>query len=244
MKYTLKHYEDKEYIEYENDNDVVYDNIHYFSVNVLTDSFKGIMSQVGGFATNMTTRYIEEKKLKCNYMYFVPLPQQTNAFLFAYLYLNKEKKLLGFELDNNVGHYLYFKEKYKDILRYGVVYDLPYKQIQQLICNHCSVDFGFEVDGKKIELGDLLVSKDFSIFNDKYRKLFIDTFGVVYYVMKVTLDFENNPVLELTFYDKNSNSIKESQCYEDDTESNEIYHVNLPLGTLRVLKDMHLKEQK
>lgn len=32
MKYTLKHYEDKEYIEYEyeNDNGVVYDNIHYF----------------------------------------------------------------------------------------------------------------------------------------------------------------------------------------------------------------------
>ena len=158
--------------------------------------------------------------------------------------MGKDKKLLGFELDNNVGHFLYFKEKYKDILRYGVVYDLPYKQIQKLICQHASTDFGFEVDGKKIELGDLLVSKDFSIFNDKYKKSFIDTFGVVYFIMKVTLDFENNPVLELTFYDKDSNSIKEYQYYDDDTAENEIYHVNLPLGTLRVLKDMHLKETK
>lgn len=213
--------------------------MHYFSVNVLTDSFKEIMSQVGGFSADMTTRYIEEKKLKCNYMYFVPLPQQTNDFLFAYLYLDKDKNLLSFELDNNVGHFLYFKDKYKDILRYGVSYDIPYEKIRSLICNHCSVDFGFEVDGKKVELGDLLVSKDFSIFNEKYRASF--NTDLLYYTMLLKVDFENNPILELTFYDKDSNSIKEYQYYNDDTmDLDSIYHVCLPINMLKVLKDVHL----
>ena len=70
MKYTLKHYDDKEYIEYEHDGKV-YDNMHYFSVNVLTDSFKEIMSQVGGFSANMTTRYIEEKNKCFSFCLFV-----------------------------------------------------------------------------------------------------------------------------------------------------------------------------
>lgn len=242
MKYTLKQFEDKNYIEYENDRGVVYDNIHYFSVNVLTDAFKKIMSDVGGFSADMTTRYIEEKNLDCNYIYFVPLPQQTNAFLFAYLYLDKKRQLLEFELDNNVGHFLYFKDKFKGIERYGVSYNLPYEKIRSYIYNHCSVDFGFEVDNKKIELEDLLVSKDFSIFNEKYRKSFNEDLS--YYTMQLKLDFENNPVLVLTFYDKKEDSIKEYQYYNDDTiELDRIYHVSLPLNTLKVVKDVHLKEK-
>ena len=59
MEYTLGHYQDKEYINYIDEDGKVCDNLHYFSIDVLSGAFQKIMftedgiPKVGGSAVHV-----------------------------------------------------------------------------------------------------------------------------------------------------------------------------------------------
>ena len=216
MEYTLGHYQDKEYINYIDEDGKVCDNLHYFSIDVLSGAFQKIMftedgiPKVGGFTANMTVHYIKKKELDCKYMLFVPIPRPTNKFMFTFIYLDKDRNLLDYYVDDSLLDFLYFKQKYKDILCEGNIWDLPYNNIKEHFCPHPTTGFGIEIDGKELEFGDVLLSKDFDIFEDEFRKECIEDLHVSYYLLELCT-YMKNPAWKITFYDYSDNIIKRYQ---------------------------------
>lgn len=75
MKFALKSYQDKEYIEY-SDNEQTFTNAEYFIFSATSEEYHNIVDRTGGFVANMTRRYIEEHQLDAAAIMLCCIPQK------------------------------------------------------------------------------------------------------------------------------------------------------------------------
>jgi hypothetical protein len=138
----LDNYNGKSFLRYEYTDSYEktcdeFTNMEYFVVDVKCEKFAKIMSAVGGFTAEMTTRLFKKEQLDVYYMMLVALPQATNSFLFNFVYLDKNGKLLTYYRDDNCVDYLYFKKKFEScVVATGSVYDLDFDFLKEQISDN------------------------------------------------------------------------------------------------------------
>ena len=176
MQIIAKKYdEQRTYLEYNNDGKI-FTNAGYFMFDIGSGTFEDCL-KCGGFFANMTWRYIKEKNLDTvKYIMLCCIPQKNARFYFNFLYLDQDLNIKDRIPDNNFYDYNAFYNKFKDlIVKEGFVYELEdtssLKEITEQFCYSPTADFGFEVYGKQIQFGDIVVYRniDLSIFKEKLR---------------------------------------------------------------------------
>ena len=184
MKYELKTYNDKfNYIHYiDTENDLDFTNHEYFVFDVLCDIFKEIMSTVGGFTANMTTRMIKKLDLNCNRIMLCQTPAKNNTFQFQFVYLDARNNVLHVEWDNNYYDYQYFKKKFSDcIIEEGIIFDLLKLDYLKEVWKEFdtpTIDFNIKINNREISPDDILINEDLCFLKDEYVETF-KSFGVV-----------------------------------------------------------------
>lgn len=175
MKFELKDYNGRKYIEYsDEEKKLLFNNAEYFIIDVKSEVFVEIMSHTGGFVANMTTRYFKKNNIDVSYMLFCCIPQEYNDFLFSFVYLDDKYNILASELDDNYFDYSYFKNKFTDcIIKEGYTFDLELieslKEVTDRICSNPSVDFNLKVQGKQVHFEDVLIYRNFDIFENDVK---------------------------------------------------------------------------
>lgn len=168
------------YIEYEfkddNDKIKIFNNAEYFKIDINSDKFESIMSNVGGFCANVTTRLIKDKKLKnITKIALFCIPQEYNDFIFTFIYIDKNNKIQHIMYDNNYYDYEYFKNKFKDcIIESGFIYDLEdnnetFKDLFNEVCYNPSVKFKYIVNNRNVKFTDTFEIEDLNILNDRVK---------------------------------------------------------------------------
>lgn len=159
----LDNYNGKSFLRYEYTGSYektcdAFTNMEYFVVDVKCEKFAKIMSAVGGFTAEMTTRLFKKEQLDVYYMMLVALPQATNSFLFNFVYLDKNGKLLTYYRDDNCVDYLYFKKKFEScVVATGSVYDLDFDFLKEQISDNVTADYDLIVEGRPVTKEDVIV---------------------------------------------------------------------------------------
>lgn len=165
---TLAQYKDKngkiyDYVKYQYSNTEtrIYDefsNMDYFIIDTKCIAFDKIMSKTGGFVANTTTRLFKEENLNVAYMILAALPQSTCDFLFDFIYLDEDKRVLKKLVDNNYSDFEYFKKKFEScIIDSGSTYDLDYDFLKEQISDTITADFDLIVEGRPITKEDIII---------------------------------------------------------------------------------------
>lgn len=216
MKFEKKSYNDKNYIQYSDDeNNITFTNAEYFVFNTKSEKFENIMHGVGGFTANMTTRLMRDTDLDISYIMLCCIPQEFNDYVCAFLYLDCDGDIVKSIYDNNYFDYKYFKEKFADCtVKEGFVFDLEnnekFKAITDMFHPNPSTEFNFTANGETISYDDTLIYNGIDIFrNDMQEKL------QKLNAKHVTFRFDCNPLtfisLEGRIIDENDNIL---QCYQ------------------------------
>lgn len=159
-------------------------------VDVKCEKFIKIMSSTGGFVANMTTRLFEKEKLDVYYMMLVAIPQSTNSFLFNFVYLDKNKKLLKYYRDSNCMDYIYFRKKFDSCtVSRGSVYDLDFDFLKEQISPNVTTDFNLIIEGRPVTKEDIIIFNDSSVCLHSYEKDDIDRRGIEIDHFEFNLDF-------------------------------------------------------
>ena len=165
MQITAKKYdEQRTYLEY-NDKDSIVTNANYFMFDVGSATFEDCL-RCGGFYANMTWRHIQDNHLDdVKYIMLCSIPQKNALYQLKFLYLDKSLNIKDYMNDHNLFDYNAFYNRFKElIVREGFIYELEnepgLKEITEKICYSPTTDFGFVVDGKQIQIDDILVYKD------------------------------------------------------------------------------------
>lgn len=172
---TKKYDEQRTYLEY-NDDGKIFTNAGYFMFDIGSGTFEDCL-KCGGFFANMTWRHIKEKNLDTvKYIMLCCIPQKNALYRFNFVYLDQDLNIQDRINDNNFYDYNAFYNKFKDlIVKEGFVYELEntasLKEITEQFCYSSTADFGFAIDGKQLQVGDVLVYKDIdlSIFKEELR---------------------------------------------------------------------------
>ena len=159
----LDNYNGKSFLRYEYTDSYEktcdeFTNMEYFVVDVKCEKFAKIMSAVGGFTADMTTRLFKKEQLDVYYMMLVAIPQATNSFLFNFVYLDKNGELLTYYRDNNCVDYLYFKKRFEScVVATGSVYDLDFDFLKEQISDKVTTDYDLIVEGRPVTKEDVIV---------------------------------------------------------------------------------------
>ena len=223
--YELADYNGIKYIQYRytnTDNGVCddYTNMEYFVVDVKCEKFIEIMSSTGGFVANMTTRLFEKEKLDVYYMMLVAIPQSTNSFLFNFVYLDKNKKLLKYYRDSSCMDYIYFRKKFESCtVSRGSVYDLDFDFLKEQISPNVTTDFNLIVEGRPVTKEDTIIFNDSSACLHEYEKDDIDRRGIEIDHFEFNLNFSGYEAILLgVAITKSGKTVKDYELdskYED-----------------------------
>lgn len=232
VSFKLCHHNQYNYLQYTIKTDektIIFDNITYVMFNVLSTAFKEITRSIGGFFANMTTRHITEleKEQNCQIakIMLCPIPQKTNQFLFWFIYLDNNNKIVDYMKDDNYYDYEYFKNRLQNaISETGTVYALlsnpNFEIISKTIYKYPSTTFGIKINDKEISYKDTLVYPDIDIFKPEMRKN-LQKINADHIVFTFTCDAINYIHLIGTIIDKNGNIIKDYQAYSGICDINE-----------------------
>lgn len=172
-KYPAKNGKVYDYVKYRYTNTEAktceeFSNMEFFAIDTKCPAFLDIMSKTGGFIADITSRLFKKENLDVAYMMLVALPQSTCNFLFDFLYLDEDKKVLKKLVDNNYSDFSYFKKRFEScITDRGSVYDLGYDFLKEQISDKVTVDFDLIVEGRPITKEDtIVVDKDNVRLND------------------------------------------------------------------------------
>lgn len=222
----LADYNGRKYIQYRytnTDNGVCddYTNMEYFVVDVKCEKFIKIMSSTGGFVANMTTRLFEKEKLDVYYMMLVAIPQSTNSFLFNFVYLDKNKKLLKYYRDSSYMDYIYFRKKFESCtVSRGSVYDLDFDFLKEQISPNVTTDFDLVIEGRPVTKEDTIIFNDSSACLHEYEKDDIDRRGIEIDHFEFNLDFSGyDTVLSGVAVTKSGKIVKD---YELDSKYKDV----------------------
>lgn len=166
-----KKYDDNHsYLEYTNGFNT-FNNAEYFTFDVKSETFAEIMHCVGGFTANITTRYIKENNLDARYIMLCCVPQESNRYIFRFVYLDENKNILAQEGDDNPFDYEYFRDKFKECtVESGMIYELKIvESLHELTKNFChnpKTTCSFQVEEKEVSFSDALVVTDMFFFKD------------------------------------------------------------------------------
>lgn len=176
MQITAKKYdEQRTYLEYNHDG-ITLTNANYFMFDVGSATFEDCL-RCGGFYANMTWRHIQDEHLDdVKYIMLCSIPQKNALYQLKFLYLDENLNIKDYMNDVNLFDYRAFYNKFKDLIaREGFVYELEneptLKEITEKFCYSPTIDFGFAIDGKQIQFGDILIYKDvdLNIFKEELK---------------------------------------------------------------------------
>ena len=166
-KYTAKNGKVYDYVKYKYTNTEAktceeFSNMECFIIDTKCPAFLEIMSKTGGFVADLTSRLFKKENLDVAYMMLVALPQSTCNFLFDFLYLDEDRKVLKKLVDNNYSDFSYFKERFEScITDRGSVFDLDYGFLKEQISDKVTADFDLIVEGRPITKEDtIIIGKD------------------------------------------------------------------------------------
>ena len=200
----LDNYNGKNYLKYKYTDSYEktcdeFSNMEYFVVDVKCEKFNKMMSTVGGFTANMTTRLFEKEHLDVYYMMLVAIPQTTNNFLFNFVYLDKNGELLKYYSDNNCTDYLYFKKKFESCtISKGSVYDLDFDFLKEQISDKVTADYDLIIEGRPITKEDVIIFNDSCLCLTDYEKRAINERGLKIAHFEFKLSFGGLMFVDLT----------------------------------------------
>ena len=226
MQITAKKYdEQRTYLEY-NDKDTIVTNANYFMFDVGSATFEDCL-RCGGFYANMTWRHIQDNHLDdVKYIMLCSIPQKNALYLLKFLYLDKNLNIKDYMNDHNLFDYNAFYNRFKElIVREGFIYELEnepgLKEITEKICYSPTTDFGFVVDGKQIQIDDILVYKDvdLNIFKEELGNNLKRVNAKDMLLQLKTSVWTNDEfvVFSCKILDENGNTIKEYQAKDGFT---------------------------
>lgn len=231
ITFESKPYGNREYIQYtiKDDNIMQFDNAHYARIDVTSDEFKKAMENVGGFCANVTTRHIIELKEQTDKdvtsVMLCCIPQETNEFVFYFVYLDQDDNIIDILKDNNCYDYKYLTHKLRHaVTETGMIYDLEgnekFNGITEHICPHPSADFGIIIDGKQVTYDDILLYPDTDIFKKDIRE---NLAGLDTHAVRFEFDYDiiNDIHLKGTVPDGNGGYIKYYQAESGIEDVNE-----------------------
>lgn len=173
--YRGKSYLKYKYIDTEEKTCEEFNNMDFLVIDVKCKAFADIMSKAGGFTANMTTRLFQNEHLDVYYMMLAAIPQSTNNFVFNFIYLDKNYKLLKYFSDDNCIDYLYFKKKFEScIINRGSVYDLDFDFLKEQISDKVSSDFDLIIEGRPVTKEDIIIFNNSDFCLSEYEKKFIN----------------------------------------------------------------------
>ena len=216
---TKKYDEQRTYLEY-NDNGKIFNNAGYFMFDIGSGTYEDCLT-CGGFYANMTWRHIKEKNLDTvKYIMLCCIPQKNARFYFNFLYLDQDLNIQDRIPDNNFYDYNAFYNRFKElIVREGFVYELEntasLKEITEQFCYSPVTDFGFAIDGKQIQIGDILVYRDvdLNIFKEEFRDILKRAKAKDMILQFNTAAWSTESVnFSCKILDENGNAIKEYQA--------------------------------
>lgn len=255
MNYIVKKWNNKEYLEYKTNNKEVFDNLHYFYVDIKSEDFRNIANSYdtettdaaifGRYIFNVTIRYVKRNKLNtCQYIYFIPIPQKTNNFVFVIAYVSSDNKLLAKEYANNISDYLYFTRKLNKVAKQGIIWELNgLDEIKSKFSDKVSTSYGVKIDGKEITEKDVLESDDFSIFSEDFLQQFKD-YELLSYDFSIDTDGLTGLCLSLTF-NATHGKIMENKIYQHlDSVDDKPYTVTIPFSAISHIKNVKVIGEK
>ena len=230
MQITAKKYdEQRTYLEY-NDEDTIVTNANYFMFDVGSATFEDCL-RCGGFYANMTWRHIQDNHLDdVKYIMLCSIPQKNALYQLKFLYLDKNLNIKDYMIDHNLFDYNAFYNRFKDlIVREGFIYELEnepgLKEITEKICYSPTADFGFVVDGKQIQIDDILIYKDvdLNIFKEELGNNLKRVNAKDMLLQLNTSVWANDEfvVFSCKILDENGNTIKEYQAKDGFTNVND-----------------------
>lgn len=230
MQITAKKYdEQRTYLEY-NDEDTIVTNANYFMFDVGSATFEDCL-RCGGFYANMTWRHIQDNHLDdIKYIMLCSIPQKNALYQLKFLYLDKNLNIKDYMIDHNLFDYNAFYNRFKDlIVREGFIYELEnepgLKKITEKICYSPTADFGFVVDGKQIQIDDILIYKDvdLNIFKEELGNNLKRVNAKDMLLQLNTSVWANDEfvVFSCKILDENGNTIKEYQAKDGFTNVND-----------------------
>lgn len=239
MQCVSKRYNDsRSYLEYSNEHNV-FTNAEYFMFDVKSEIFAEIMRAVGGFTANMTTRYIKENNLDVRYIMLCHVPQESNRYIFRFVYLDENKNILAQEGDDNPFDYEYFKEKFKDCtVKEGFIYELESEESLKELTK----DFNpapkttcyFKVEGRDVNFTDTLVADDTFFFVEEMREK-LNAINAKRSVFKFSFDRLNGFVAKGQIYNADGSVVLESQL--DDEDDAKEFSFTMTMGSMRAISD-------
>lgn len=220
MKITEKKYdEQRTYLEY-NDNGKIFTNAQYFIFDIGSGTYEDCL-KCGGFYANMTWRHVKEKNLDTvKYIMLCSIPQKNAMYKCNFVYLDQDLNIQDRVTDNNFADYNAFYDRFKElIVREGFVYELEntesLKEITEQFCYSSTADFGFAIDGKQIQIGDILVYRDvdLNIFKEEFRDILKRANAKDMILQFNTAAWSTESVnFSCKILDENGNAIKEYQA--------------------------------
>ena len=238
MKYSLKKWQDKEYLVYETEQHQVFDNLHYVYIDLLTETVEKDLV-CDKYLFDVTIRYIKKNKLEnCQYIYFIPIPQKLNNFVFVIAYVSSDKMVLAKEYNNNVSDYLYYLKKLNNFdLKYGIIWELDgLDDIKLEFSDTVSTSYGVQVDGRDITDDDVLESSDFSIFSKDFLRQF-KGYDLISYDLSINSDDIMGICFQLNF-NTPQGKVMENAIYKNFDDEDKPYTVTIPFRTIKKIKDL------
>lgn len=188
VTFELCKYEDREYIQYTvsgknvdtgKEESLTFHNAAYVRIDTTCDAFKRLTDKAGGFYANMTVRHMNKLKEKhgrdVHAILLCCIPQETNRFIFLFVYLDEDDNIMDYQGDDNYFDYEFFRKRLDEtVIREGLVYELEssdkFKAVTDKIVPHPSVYFGIQVGGREIAYEDKLLYKGMDIFKEDTKQ--------------------------------------------------------------------------
>lgn len=234
-----KKYDDNHsYLEYTNGFNT-FNNAEYFTFDVKSETFAEIMHCVGGFTANITTRYIKENNLDARYIMLCCVPQESNRYIFRFVYLDENKNILAQEGDDNPFDYEYFRDKFKECtVESGMIYEL--ESVESL--KALTKDFNpapkttcyFQVEGRDVSFSDKLVATDMFFFKD-YMQEKLKEIGASKVVFTFSTNRLNGFCAVGQIYHEDGSIVLENELDEED-EAKE-FSFNMVMGSMKAISD-------
>lgn len=181
----LGNYNGKKYLRYKYTDSYEktcdeFTNMECFTIDVKCEKFNEIMLSVGGTVADLTKRLFEKEHLDVYYMVLAAIPQSTNNFVFAIIYLNKNREALKYYyVDNNYALYRNFKKRFESCtISKGSVYDLDFDFLKEQISDEVTADFDLIVEGRPVTTKDVIVINNDDICLGNYEQKSINQRGL------------------------------------------------------------------
>lgn len=208
MKISIEKKKDKNgkerrFFLYEGEDGTKVSGADYFVFDVTTETFKTAMNGIGGHTANMTTRFFQQRKIEPTHMALVSIPRVYADYRLMYLYLKQNEDGEFSVLDAIQGEstldYIHFRKEFAScMVEEGFSFDLSgrkgFKIASKMMRDAGDDFFDIVVSGKHIEPGDTIEIRDFSIFNEEYKKELLSM-----NVEKGTLSFKGFNLNEMCF---------------------------------------------